>query len=261
MNIYISENIKRLRREKNLTQEALADVIGISFQAVSKWERGDAYPDITLLPVIANYFGITIDELFGNDKIKSEESIEKKEEGFLLFQQNIIKQFWDFQAMLPCYHDWYADLISPEDRLAILKIRIDLSEVIYGNDINHGLIYEDMARFYFSMNDKENGYLHLEKAVDTWINALEISDSEDIRTFKSPLFNRLTRNKPQREAGTNIHLNNLKTEKEYDYVRNEERFMQCVSRLEELIKCYSNEKYAEFSGFSCFGNLGKSKKR
>jgi len=42
MNIYISENIKRLRREKNLTQESIADVIGISFQAVSKWERGDA---------------------------------------------------------------------------------------------------------------------------------------------------------------------------------------------------------------------------
>ncbi|MHB1152821.1 MAG: helix-turn-helix domain-containing protein [Eubacteriales bacterium] len=62
MNIYIGENIKRLRKEKNLTQETFADIIGISFQAVSKWENDDAFPDITLLPVIANYFEVTIDE-------------------------------------------------------------------------------------------------------------------------------------------------------------------------------------------------------
>ncbi len=52
MNIYFGENIKRLRSEQNLTQEALAGFLGVSFQTISKWERGETYPDITMLPVI-----------------------------------------------------------------------------------------------------------------------------------------------------------------------------------------------------------------
>jgi len=239
MNIYISENIKRLRREKKLTQEALADFIGISFQAVSKWECGDAYPDITLLPVIANYFGVTIDELLGNDKIKVEESKCRKEEEFLSYQKSMIEQVWHLMWMFDYYHQNYYDFVSPADRLAVYKITADFTDIIYETDTtadSKGLIYEDMARLYFYLNDIENGYLYLEKAVDTWIKWLEISESKDIHTYTSPLFNRLTRNKPQRNAGTNIYLNNLKTEKEYDCVRNEERFKQSIKRLEELLQ-------------------------
>lgn len=65
MNINISENLKRLRMKQNITQDALAEKLGVSSQAVSKWERGDGYPDITTIPLIANYFCVTIDELFG----------------------------------------------------------------------------------------------------------------------------------------------------------------------------------------------------
>lgn len=75
MNIYFSENIKRLRKERDLTQEALADFLGISFQAVSKWERGESYPDIELLPTIADFFSISTDELLGVDKAKNEAEI------------------------------------------------------------------------------------------------------------------------------------------------------------------------------------------
>ena len=63
MELCIGQNIRRLRRERNLTQEEVAAHLGISFQSVSKWERGEGYPDITLLPALANYFRITIDEL------------------------------------------------------------------------------------------------------------------------------------------------------------------------------------------------------
>lgn len=73
MNLLIGENIKRMRRERNLTQEEMAAHLGISFQSVSKWERGDGYPDITMLPSLANYFGVSIDELIGmSDAAKSE---------------------------------------------------------------------------------------------------------------------------------------------------------------------------------------------
>lgn len=54
-----------LRKKHNMTQEQLAERLGVSPQAVSKWENDASCPDIAMLPVIANEFGITIDELFG----------------------------------------------------------------------------------------------------------------------------------------------------------------------------------------------------
>jgi transcriptional regulator with XRE-family HTH domain len=63
----ISENIYNFRKSSGLTQENLADKLGISFQAVSKWETGQSMPDITALPVLADIFGTSIDGLFGRD--------------------------------------------------------------------------------------------------------------------------------------------------------------------------------------------------
>ena len=75
MTIYFGENLKRLRKEKELTQETLADFLGVSFQTISKWERGETYPDITMLPVIASFFNVTVDELLGVNKVRKEEKI------------------------------------------------------------------------------------------------------------------------------------------------------------------------------------------
>ena len=69
MYLLIGENIKRLRHERNLTQEEVAAHLGISFQSINKWERGDGYPDITMLPALANYFSISIDDLIGMNKV------------------------------------------------------------------------------------------------------------------------------------------------------------------------------------------------
>ena len=60
----LGNQIKNLRVRRGLTQEALAHEFGISAQAVSKWERGTASPDIELLPQISAFFGVTMDELF-----------------------------------------------------------------------------------------------------------------------------------------------------------------------------------------------------
>ncbi len=75
MTINFGENIKKLRKQKELTQEVLADFLGVSFQAISKWERGETYPDITMLPVISSFFNVTIDDLFGMDKSQKEQKI------------------------------------------------------------------------------------------------------------------------------------------------------------------------------------------
>lgn len=77
MEIFIAENLKRLRSEKGLRQEELAKHIGISVQSISKWERGEALPDTFFLPSIAEFYGVTVDELLGVSKIRREEEIKK----------------------------------------------------------------------------------------------------------------------------------------------------------------------------------------
>ncbi len=69
MNIYLGEKIKSLRISKGISQEKLAQYLNVSFQAVSKWENSNTYPDITLLPEIARFFGITVDELLQVEKL------------------------------------------------------------------------------------------------------------------------------------------------------------------------------------------------
>ena len=60
----IGANIKKLRSERSVTQQQLADAVGVSFQAVSKWENGTTMPDVSTLPDIAEFFEVTIDALF-----------------------------------------------------------------------------------------------------------------------------------------------------------------------------------------------------
>ena len=65
MLIHLGENIRSLRSTKGLTQEQFGYEMGVSAQAVSRWENGVTYPDITMLPSIADFFDVTLDELMG----------------------------------------------------------------------------------------------------------------------------------------------------------------------------------------------------
>lgn len=68
MNIKIGEKIRQLRQRDGRKQEDLANALGVSPQAISRWEANGGYPDMELIPAIANYFNISIDELFGYSK-------------------------------------------------------------------------------------------------------------------------------------------------------------------------------------------------
>ena len=65
MTIKIGTIIKKLRTENNVTQDALATAIGVTPQAISRWEAEGGYPDIELLPAIADFFSVSTDELLG----------------------------------------------------------------------------------------------------------------------------------------------------------------------------------------------------
>lgn len=74
----LSENLARLRKEKGLTQDVVANFIGVSKAAVSKWETGQSYPDIMLLPQLASFFDISVDALLGYEPQLSKEQIQKQ---------------------------------------------------------------------------------------------------------------------------------------------------------------------------------------
>ena len=88
----IGEVIKELRKKENITQEKMAEVLGISSQSVSRWELGICYPDLELLPAIANYFGTTIDALLLNDNLSKAKDLEEFEEKYYTFPPKTSEQ-------------------------------------------------------------------------------------------------------------------------------------------------------------------------
>ena len=89
----IGERIADLRRERGITQENLAGTIGVSPQAISKWENNATMPDIMLLPIIADTLGVTIDELFGIRHKVQEKPINCEETPMAVYDQ-ILNTMW-----------------------------------------------------------------------------------------------------------------------------------------------------------------------
>ena len=77
MKFSIGENIKLFRKAKDITQEQLAEMLNVSSQSVSRWELGICYPDMELLPMLAEIFEITVDKLLGVDNIAEKKKVDE----------------------------------------------------------------------------------------------------------------------------------------------------------------------------------------
>lgn len=118
--LYLSENLKKYRLLKDLTQEDVAEYLGITSQSVSKWERGESYPDITFLPALANIFETSIDLLIGMDTIRAEETQHSIHEKAVAFQR-----CGDYDSAEKIYRD--ALLIYPNKPGMILGLASTLA--------------------------------------------------------------------------------------------------------------------------------------
>lgn len=121
MEIKMNDTLKELRQSRGNTQEQLALHLGISVQAVSKWERGEGWPDISLLPAIAAYYDVSVDTLLGCDRLRREQDLEqfqkeaqillntgKRKERLALCREMEKKYPNDFTVLNNLMHDLYA---------------------------------------------------------------------------------------------------------------------------------------------------------
>jgi len=165
MNIEIANRLVEMRKEKGLSQEALAEKLGISRQAVSKWERAESSPDTANLITLAKLYNVSLDELLNTDqeKFESSEPIKKDEKSF----------------------DWTTD-DDPEDNPEYVKVGWDGVHIKDGDDEVHvgwkGIhIIEDgkesvrIGAGYDEEVDWENksGGIHVSEASGVWINGEE----------------------------------------------------------------------------------------
>ncbi len=142
---HIGKNIKKLRTAKDITQEQLAASLHISNQAVSKWEKEQAFPDISLLPMIADFFGVTMDELFGYrpDYLTYKERFVR-----FMFNNNIL-QFGDFILKSGVKSDYYINTEHFTTNAQIAKIGEFFADCIRENNIDFdtvmGMAYHGIA--------------------------------------------------------------------------------------------------------------------
>lgn len=110
----IAENVAFLRKKKGITQDELAVFLGVTKASVSKWENGQSMPDIILLPEIATYFDITVDELLGYEPQLSKEQIQKlyAELGESFVTLPFEKAFARSEALVKKYYSCYLFLFQ-----------------------------------------------------------------------------------------------------------------------------------------------------
>ncbi len=159
MSFNLSEKLKSLRKEKNVSQEKLAQYLNVSFQAVSKWENGNTCPDIALLPEIARFFGITVDELLQVEKIDEKKLYEEyAEKSCDLYRSGCIPEC--LSLWQEAYHKMPNNVHVKEmlmssyfdtDKIKYQKEIVELGTELYNSDAGmyyKGQAIEEIARTY-----------------------------------------------------------------------------------------------------------------
>ena len=111
MKLTIGENIRNYRKRNDLTQEAFADRLGVTYQSVSRWENGATYPDLELIPAIATTLGVTVDELLGMPQMEKEQ---RAEETFDELRRECLKKPYDAERIVAVLRDIRRNYVDSE---------------------------------------------------------------------------------------------------------------------------------------------------
>lgn len=192
MEISIKDTLRTLRQKKNVTQEALANHLGITPQSVGKWERGEGFPDITLLPAIALYFGVTVDELLNVDQVRIDEKIKAYQDKSFEYNHN-----GETEKNLELWEEAYREfpndcrvlsgLMYAINRGPIYPIPRDMGErkIALGLRILEESSEQDLrekaiqvlAYTYNELGDKENALKYADMAASPYITSAGLRES------------------------------------------------------------------------------------
>ena len=111
MKLTIGENIRNFRKKNDLTQEALADRLGVTYQSISRWENGTTYPDLELLPAISEVLAVTVDELLGMPQIEKEK---RAVEAFDELRRECMKGDYDADKIVNLLRDIRRNYLNSE---------------------------------------------------------------------------------------------------------------------------------------------------
>ncbi len=158
--INIGNKIKTLRKQKDISQETLANYLGVSFQAVSKWETQVAFPDVTLIPAIASFFGISTDELFDFNLYEIEKNVEviinEKAKYYNIDRRKSEQIIRDGLKKYPGNEVLLNNLIDvlpiPEANSEIIEVCKALTQSAKYDDVKYDA-YRIMAEAYASMDE------------------------------------------------------------------------------------------------------------
>lgn len=138
----IGTKIQALRKNKNLTQAQLAEILSVSSQSVSKWENNLSVPDISLLPVIARYFGITMDELFSYRL----DALNYRERFVRFMADNGVLQFGKFQLKSGRISPYYINTGNYRSASQLAKLGMFYAECIREHNIETNLLIGNTHR-------------------------------------------------------------------------------------------------------------------
>ncbi len=179
----LSENIKRIRLEKNLTQEQLASSLGISAQAVSKWENSETYPDGSLLLPLAQELNVSLDELFDNESVTmgdiSRRIIKLFDETPVEERMHLARDMgWQMEKGLFNWKMISGEKYSPDELLG----RTNSSYIL--NDYGFTLVSNGKEPFFAVFPEPEDGYGHfLEEKEELYKMCVALSSKDTLNAM------------------------------------------------------------------------------
>ena len=182
MEIKLGEKIKALRKQKNISQEVLAQVLGVSFQAVSKWETSVTMPDVALIPAIASFFEVSTDELFDFNRIEQEQKVMElcweaadyrwsdpaKSEAML---REALKQFPGNDIIL---NNLLYTMQAPERNEEVVTLCKSILEVTREDDVKYDVL-RILAKTYHAMGQQALVKPTLEQIPEIYFSKLELA--------------------------------------------------------------------------------------
>lgn len=170
----IAENIRIFRKEKNFTQEQLAEAMGVSVGAVSKWESGASVPELSIIMELADFFGVSVDALLGfslrdnsaaetAERLRIMRSQKDYTNAFSETEKAVQKFPNSFDVIYQSGSLLYYLGLEKDDKKAVLKSKellehaLTLIDQPHAQNIGKSDIYDDLSGIYFLLDDCEKG--------------------------------------------------------------------------------------------------------